>query len=286
MGLGNGKNIDFWHDVWCGPLSLKDRFPNLYNICFDQECSVHTICKQNWRLYFKRWLSEDLQNQLWDLHNMLFRFKTNDQSDGVIWKWEKSGLFSVKSVYKHLFSNCDGVNNKQLWKAKLPLKIKIFMWLTLQNAILTKDNLLKRKWKGNPACAFCQEEETVKHLMFDCPVIKYVWSILAYIFGATVRPNSFSQFWIWINWCLPEGITAVCWATWKTKNNICFEGKRVKTPTELVYLISSTISYWAGLQKEAMSAQMEYGTEVLKKTALRFHQHERMDGGDNRMAIV
>jgi len=82
------------------------------------------------------------------------------------------------------------------------------------------------------------------------------------------------------------GLAAVCWATWKTKNNICFEGKRVKTPTELVCLISSTISYWAGLQKEAMSAQMEYGAEVLKKTALRFHQHERMDGGDNWMAIV
>ena len=42
--LGNGKSIDFWHDTWCGSLPLKDRFPNLYDICFDQKCFVHTIC--------------------------------------------------------------------------------------------------------------------------------------------------------------------------------------------------------------------------------------------------
>jgi hypothetical protein len=111
----------------------------------------------------------------------------------VIWKWEKTGNFSVKSMYKHLFRNDEGEENKQLWKAKFPLKVKIFMWLTLQNSILTKDNLLKRKWKGSPKCAFCPDTESVKHLMFECPVTKYVWSILAYIFGATVRPSSFTQ---------------------------------------------------------------------------------------------
>jgi len=110
---------------------------------------------------------------------MLFRYKTNDKPDGVIWKLEKSGLFSVRSVYKHMFRISEDVDSKQLWKAKIPLKVKIFMWLTLQNSILTKDNLLKRKWKGSPACAFCQEEESVKHLFFECPVIKYVSSILA-----------------------------------------------------------------------------------------------------------
>jgi len=64
MRLGNGKSIDFWHDTWCGSLPLIDRFPNLYDICFDKKCSLHTICCRNWRLFFRRWLSEELQNQL------------------------------------------------------------------------------------------------------------------------------------------------------------------------------------------------------------------------------
>jgi hypothetical protein len=90
-------------------------------------------------------LSEELQNQLRDLHSILFKYKCDEQADRAIWKWEKSGKFSVKSLYKHTFGNGDGEENKQLWNAKLPLKIKIFMWLTLQDSILTEDNLLRRK---------------------------------------------------------------------------------------------------------------------------------------------
>jgi hypothetical protein len=293
INLGNGKNVDFWNDSWCGSLSLKDRFPNLFEICFDQKCSVATICHRKWRLHFRRWLSEELQNQLRDLHNMLFKYKCDEHADKAIWKWEKSGKFSVKSLYKHTFGNGDGEENKQLWNAKLPLKIKIFMWLTLQDSILTKDNLLKRKWKGSAACVFCQEAETVRHLMFECPIVKYVWSIIAFCFGAKVRPNSFTQYWVWINRFLPEGkqvfvvgLAAVCWSVWKTRNNVCFEEKRMKAPTEIICLICSTLIYWAGLQKGPVAEQMEQGAEALKKTALHFHHQVQMEGCDNRMAIV
>jgi hypothetical protein len=58
MRLGNGKSIDFWNDTWCGPLRLKGRFSNLYEICFDKKCFVRTICCRNWSLLFRRWLSE------------------------------------------------------------------------------------------------------------------------------------------------------------------------------------------------------------------------------------
>lgn len=43
-----------------------------------------------------------------------------------------------KTEGKHLF-----------WKAKLPLKIKIFLWYLKWGVILTKDNLVKRRWKGD-----------------------------------------------------------------------------------------------------------------------------------------
>jgi hypothetical protein len=89
------------------------------------------MCNRNWRLSFRRWLSENLQDQLRDLNNMVFRYKTNSQADGVIWRRGKTAIFSVSSVYNHLFKNWDGNDNKQIWKAKIPLKIKIFMWLTL-----------------------------------------------------------------------------------------------------------------------------------------------------------
>lgn len=127
----------------------RDRFPNLYSICFDQEYSVYSMCNLKWRLCFKRWLSKDLQNQLRDLCNMLFRYKTNDQFDGAVWKWEKSGLFSVRSVCKHMFKNCEDTDNKYLWKFKVPLNIKIFMWRRTLSWLMTTCS------KGNGKKSLC-----------------------------------------------------------------------------------------------------------------------------------
>jgi hypothetical protein len=100
------------------------------------------------------------------------------------------------------------------------------MWLMDKNAILTKDNLIKRNWRGNKSCAFCSQDENVQHLMFDCPMAKYVWSLTAHIFGSTCRTTTFfEQFWEFI----PTGgkfhmvgLAAICWALWRDRDNICF----------------------------------------------------------------
>jgi hypothetical protein len=93
------------------------------------------------------------------------------------------------------------------------------MWLVSQNAILTKENLVKRKWKGNKSCAFCNENESVGHLFFECPTPKYVWSLLAYSLGSVCTPSSMDQYWLWIHKILPQapklhavGLAAVIWA--------------------------------------------------------------------------
>jgi hypothetical protein len=50
------------------------------------------------------------------------------------------------------------------WKAKLPLKIKIFLWYLKRWVVLTKDNLMKRGWKGDSKCNLCGLEETIQHI--------------------------------------------------------------------------------------------------------------------------
>jgi hypothetical protein len=63
----------------------------------------------------------------------------NDQ-DRFIWKLNDSGSFSVKFMYNDLM-NGHTVYLKKIWKLKVPLKIRIFMWFLQQKGILTKDNL-------------------------------------------------------------------------------------------------------------------------------------------------
>jgi hypothetical protein len=68
---------------------------------------------------------------------------------------------------------------KTIWKAKISEKVKIFMWFVMQMSILTKEDMIKRNWGGGPRCYFCNEPETVDHLLFPCHVAKVIWATLA-----------------------------------------------------------------------------------------------------------
>jgi mannosylglycoprotein endo-beta-mannosidase len=112
MIVGNGKRIDFWEDPWCGMVALKDKFRGLYDICIDQNKSVAEMAQRGWRMNFRRWLNENQQNQLRQMRDMLSPCALSTEKDIVKWIWEKSGTFSVKSMYNHLFS-LEGNNQKR-----------------------------------------------------------------------------------------------------------------------------------------------------------------------------
>ena len=44
------------------------------------------------------------------------------------------------------------------------------------------------------------------------------------------------------------GLAAIYWALWKTRNNICFDKKMIRSPTEIICSVSSFISFWAELE--------------------------------------
>jgi len=196
-------------------------------------------------------------------------------------------FFSVKSTYSHLCNIEASDPNKWIWKSKIPLKIKTFVWLTQQGAILTRDNLMKRNWHGDGSCNFCQEQETAMHLFFTCPVAKYIWSLVAYVLEANCRPGSFDQFWLWTKAFLPKfqhfhmvGLAAICWPLWKSRNVVCFDKKK-----ELVCSASAFISFWAGLQKADNREQLETGAAALKDATVHFH-HKGSAPGDAGEVLI
>jgi hypothetical protein len=60
---------------------------------------------------------------------------------------------------------------------------------------LQRITCLKRKWKGDTVCFFCNNTETVQHLFFHCTIAKSVWATIATSLGATNVPTSFEQSW-------------------------------------------------------------------------------------------
>jgi len=100
---------------------------------------------------------------------------------------------------------------EKIWKAKLPLKIKIFMCLIHQNSILTKDKLLRRGWNRDSKCMFCREDESVLHLFFECSMAKYIWSMVVIVMGATAGPLLLTSFGTEWKFLYPASKSSIWW---------------------------------------------------------------------------
>jgi hypothetical protein len=59
------------------------------------------------------------------------------------------------------------------------ITLKLFVWLLLEQRILTWDKLTKRGFLGPSICLLCKEsEENVLHLFGECSFIKNIWQTI------------------------------------------------------------------------------------------------------------
>lgn len=170
----NGKNTLFWKDAWLYDKPLCVLFPDLFKFCEQQNILVDQARGNPQNISFTRWLMDDMLVTRQRILDDMYKIEFTSENDSVSWKFGPMGRFSVKSVYNALTVNDSGPHHRKIWKGKVPAKIKIFLWLLMNNAVLTKDNLLKRKWVGSPICYFCTQEESVSHLFFQCSTAKAV----------------------------------------------------------------------------------------------------------------
>jgi hypothetical protein len=40
MVVGDGNSTDFWNDAWCGSSPFYEKYPQLFDICLDQQLIV------------------------------------------------------------------------------------------------------------------------------------------------------------------------------------------------------------------------------------------------------
>ena len=103
------------------------------------------------------------------------------------------------SMYTDLLQDRTPFLRKYLWKLKIPLKIKIFLWFLHRKVILTKDNFIKRHWQGSKQCAFCQQDETVDHLFINCFFTRHIWRLIHFTFNISPPTGITNMFGNWLN---------------------------------------------------------------------------------------
>ena len=146
----NGRSTLFWEEPWLKSKPLCVLYPVLYDLCTDKGISVHQFILKHAQLHFSRWLPVTLFGPWVSLIDEVYSYPFENEEDKISWKMHKSGGFSTRSVYDLMTSGDTGHPFSHIWKARIPHRIKIFMWLYENKAILTKENLLRRNWQGIP----------------------------------------------------------------------------------------------------------------------------------------
>ena len=105
-----------------------------------------------------------------------------------------------------------------------------------------KRYLMKRKWKGPPKCCFCNSNEIIQHLFFECYLAKFVWRVMHITFNiqpptsiSNMRGPWLKSFPFRLRNRLLVGTTGLCWAIWLNRNEVVFERKLPNSYLQVIF---------------------------------------------------
>ncbi|WVZ70546.1 LOW QUALITY PROTEIN: hypothetical protein U9M48_019205 [Paspalum notatum var. saurae] len=128
-----------------------------------------------------RRLGEDELSEWREMISQLGDVTLTDSRDKF--KLANNGKFVTKSMCMLML---DGgvvdIDGKRIWKEKLLLKIKIFLWMAMRDKIHSAEQLTRRNWKGSDLCKLCRGLETSSHILFACPIAVVLWCwVVSYV---------------------------------------------------------------------------------------------------------
>ena len=111
------------------------------------------------------------------------------------------------------------------------------LWKVINNALLTKDKLVTYGMAVDHICVICNmHAETVEHLFFDCPALKFLLNCISFTTGYNFSSGSSRLVWSIIykatRWrCDRIRLFVVCMKIymriiWKERNAIVFDKQR------------------------------------------------------------
>ncbi|WMV40486.1 hypothetical protein MTR67_033871 [Solanum verrucosum] len=77
----------------------------------------------------------------------------------------EGGELTVKSAYRELRSTEEqhaGWPWRMIWRTEIPYKVNYFTWLLAKQAVLTHENLNRRKPNLRSSCYLCEEQEKMR----------------------------------------------------------------------------------------------------------------------------
>ncbi|XP_051221392.1 uncharacterized protein [Lolium perenne] len=244
----------FWNAIqkvkWHFKLGAKHRVRNGRRTYFWTDWVLDGVPGE-WRLRFRRQfgLAETVE---WDnLCREVQGLPLSTDDDEVSWALEPSGIYSTSSVYARLAQGAATASFKDVWRTRVPPKIKVFLWQLIRGRLPSGEQLLKRHGPSNGMCALCGAWEDCNHIFFTCPLARLMWAGVRELLSCDWNPAGAGDF-----IALSQGLSnplrrlawftfaAQCWTLWNIRNKLAIEGKLIGNPADIFYQLSLHMQCW------------------------------------------
>lgn len=255
--VGRGDKIRCWLDSWREMIPLYQSYNRLYNLFTLKEISIGEMVRRwenikigdenFWRRKLRGWELSNLE----DLGGIIRNINLTQKGDVIKWKVNDAAYSSVEGYNQLQTSGLKEPHWNIIWKAKIPAKVKIFLWQAIHKVLPTASFLSSRGLQSEAWCAWCNKEiEDINHLIWNCDLARKCWNFFHKWWELQgTLPSTIKQS---IILCSKEQesqgkLTCMCatiWTIWLARNERIFSTKYTDDHT-LKRLIQSRSWQWS-----------------------------------------
>uniref|UniRef100_A0ACD5ZW81 Uncharacterized protein n=1 Tax=Avena sativa TaxID=4498 RepID=A0ACD5ZW81_AVESA len=257
------------------PIPLGVLYPSLFAISAAPEILVQeAFLEGHWNILFRRHLSaaEDA-NRL-----MLLRSLPGALSEAPVsaaWQLHPSGEFTVNSAYRALFQGPELGWTAPLWKAPLPLSIRIFVWQLLRDRLPSGAEVAKRNGPCDGLCPLCGTLETCAHIMFSCSAAQALWCFVREALGPAWGAQELGEFLQSQAYRAGGGrrlfwlvFAAISWSLWNVRNKMVIEKVYPSRVSDPVFSFLAFLQQWSPLVRQRDRATFDSSMRALRTAAI------------------
>lgn len=220
---------------------MSTQFSSLYLLARDKFSTVQQIkfkwnvALENEEILWLRRLNVQEKQEIQRLNVLIESIKLEPGKDTLIWG-QMEGKFSTASCYRSLLSEVSLSGPwQQIWKQKIPTKIKIFLWQLAHGCLPSLSFLAKRNIVTVSKCKWCDLfEEDIEHIFWRCSLARMAWHSFSQWLNIDVSLSQFNlqeTFKLTSHKNLRVGggvcLSALLWTIWMARNNLIFRGHRM-----------------------------------------------------------
>jgi ribonuclease HI len=244
--LGNGENINFWNDNWCGTiLSEHYNIPSqtkqlLTSTVSDYIANGHWAIPPQMELEFLN-LSSIVNQAIISLETC---------PDSLLWQHTDSGSLELKDAYNFKMPQLQDLFwAKYIWSSDIPPSKSFMVWRLMHEKMPTDENLMTRGCAIPSMCNLCSKQvETTFHLFFQCDFARILWSWFAGCLNLTIQFTTMEDMWKLcdLNWSPQSKITVTAAiinllnTIWLAKNRARFNDNLITWRAAIALIIANT----------------------------------------------